>query len=650
MRHSSPDPALPAQAESQRALYVDAVGIALAMLCRAALSIAVLRAAPSQFQQWEESWNASVGQFVWLSHRWDLLFPLQYAPFCGGCTVQSALAAPLIGLGGDHYAVWKALPLAWTMLTHLLGFVALRRMLGRPAAWAWALAFAVPTPGLVYVDWMAWGNHAESALFVVAALALLAGRRYAMLGLCLGLSVWFCRTSLYAVAALIPFVLIFPHAGSSEPRWRRWHVLPGLALGGLLTWIPASSPARAPEGFSLLHHATATTMSEALPAIIALFLPSQLATRAYFHLGSTPSGLEAATLILLVALGIAAAVLAAHRRWAYILLPLAFVAAYGLTGGVARAVITPMSQIEAIRYLSPWFFLLTLIPSAGAGTAMAAQHRGLRALGALLVLGPLLANGYAWSQAAWTPAGTIGSMRATDPASFMRSGGSQLDDAALSTPTGDARLDQALARLQGSRIGAAALANHASLADTVNNTPVSYSADVLWGIGQAWGTKQGLSRAAALNQALLELTPAQRAAVGVGAGYAMGVAPRPITRGRRDAAALIAADTTLLRAGLPPDEPCLLCAAIGPHLAESCAYGRGIQPQCTTALASADDPVVRATAMALARPGTPYATLNNAAQALPASKAAAWIAGMNDPFAGLTQPFGERPGSVRPRE
>ncbi len=650
MRSVPPDTRPKTRVQFTPALATDAAGLALAIALRAALSIAVLRAAPSRFQQWEESWNASVGQFVWLSHRWDLLFPLQYAPFCGGCTVQSALAAPLLGLGGDHYAVWKALPLAWTLLTQGVGFVALRRMLGRPAAWAWALAFAVPTPGLVYVDWMAWGNHAETALFVVAALLLLEKRRYGLLGLCLGLAGWFCRTSLYAVAAMLPMVLLTSAAPRAEARPGRWRLLPGLILGALMTWIPASTSTRAPEGFALLHHATATTLSEALPAITALFSPAQLATRAYFHLGASPVALAAATAVLLAALVVAAAVLAAHRRWVYVLLPLAFVAAYGLTGGVARPVITPMSQIEAIRYLSPWFFLLALVPAAGAGVAMAAQHRGLRAVGVLLLVGPLLANTYAWTCAVWTPTDTIASMRATDSASFIRSGGVQLDDAALSTPTGDDRLDQALSRLRGSRLGAAALARNESIAEAVRSASSPVSADVLWGIGQAWGSTRGRSPIAALNRALLELTPEQRSAVGVGAGYALGVTPRPVTRSRPEPAALIASDTAMLRDGLPADAPCLLCAAIGPHLAEACARGRRINPPCVTALSHAEDGVVRATAMALTRPGASYDPLLAAARSLPVGKAAAWIAGMNDAFAGLTQPIGEQPGSVRPGE
>lgn len=637
--------ATPPQPAWSRAPYVDGLGIALAMVCRATLSIAVLRAAPSHFQQWEESWNASVGQFIWLTQRWDLLFPLQYAPFCGGCTVQSALAAPLIGLGGDHYAVWKALPLAWTLLTHLVGFVALRRILGRPAAWAWAVGFAVPTPGLVYLGWMAWGNHIETTLFVVTALALLAGRRYALLGLCLGLAAWFCRTSLYAVAAMLPLVLLAPKR--SAPGSARWHVLPGLALGAVLTFLPASSPWRAPAGFSLVHHATASSQSELIPAISSLFSPSILATRAYFHIG----GMTAATTVLLAAFATAAAVLAGQRRWVFVLLPLAFVAAYGLTGGVARPVVMPMFQIEAIRYLAPWLFLLVLVPAAGAGAAMSARHRGLRALGVLLVAGPLAANTLAWSQAEWTPAAGMGTMRATDPTSFIRSGGLQLDDAAIANPTGDVDLDGALGRLRGSRIGAAALENGVPLGVAVSGGGANPTADLLWGIGQAWasrGLTQTATQTAALNRALLELPPQQRDAVGFGAGYTLGIAPRPITHGRKEPATVIAADIMLLRAGLPSDVPCLLCAAIGPHLAETCARGRRIDPACVTALSTADDAVVRATAMAMARPGTPYETLIAPTRTLPEGKAAAWLAGLHDPFAGLTQPLGERPGSVRP--
>jgi hypothetical protein len=244
----------------------------------------------------------------------------------------------------------------------------------------------------------------------------------------------------------------------------------------------------------------------------------------------------------------------------------------------------------------------------------------------------------------------MGSMRATDPTSFIRSGGLQLDDAAIAAPTGDDRLDRALARLRGSRIGADAVEKGVSLSVAVSSAGANATADVLWGIGQAWASKRGVAQASALNRALLELTPQQRAAVGFGAGYTLGVAPRAITRGRREPATVIAADTAQLRAGLSPDEPCLLCAAIGPHLAEGCSRGRRIDPACVSALSTADDDVVRATAMALSRPGTSYETLIVPAKRLPEGKAAAWIAGINDPFAGLTHPLGEQPGSVRPGE
>ena len=45
---------------------------------------------------------------------------MQYKTFCGGCTVDAALAAPILGLGGDHFLAWKAIPLVWTAATHAL--------------------------------------------------------------------------------------------------------------------------------------------------------------------------------------------------------------------------------------------------------------------------------------------------------------------------------------------------------------------------------------------------------------------------------------------------------------------------------------------------------------------------------------------------
>lgn len=124
---------------------------------------------------WEELFNTRAGLQAACGHLTELDV-LQYRTFCGGCTAEAAMAAPLFLAIGPTVLVWKALLLVFHAGV-LAGGALLLRKIGGPAgpgaalAWVGLLAAA---PGwyreLLHTG---WGNHVECAAFPLLALALL---------------------------------------------------------------------------------------------------------------------------------------------------------------------------------------------------------------------------------------------------------------------------------------------------------------------------------------------------------------------------------------------------------------------------------------------------------------------------------------------
>ena len=148
---------------------------------------------PDRFVDGEERYSATVGWYLHAAGLWDQVLALQYKTFCGGCTVHALTASAL----GDSWLAWKALAGVWTAAILLVGFWAMDRREGRTAAWCFAVLFAFPPPGMSALSLMLWGNHGESGLFVVAALA-----GGPLQGLALGLGLWFARITAYALPIL----------------------------------------------------------------------------------------------------------------------------------------------------------------------------------------------------------------------------------------------------------------------------------------------------------------------------------------------------------------------------------------------------------------------------------------------------------------
>ncbi len=197
---------------------------------------------------WEESLQPSAAMLLLDDISPARLLRLQYTTWCGGCSAETLLFLPLAWLSDGALIAWKLVPLGFG-----LGILALVVSLARAAAGRWA-ALATGTVLVLAPSYYqtirlhGWGNHFESALFVLALLGLwLAWQRApgvwraVILGLCAGVGFWFCYTSAFVLPVLAVLALV------TRPRQLLRHLTPalgGLALG-LLPWLLSQRALRA---------------------------------------------------------------------------------------------------------------------------------------------------------------------------------------------------------------------------------------------------------------------------------------------------------------------------------------------------------------------------------------------------------------------
>jgi len=212
------------------------------------LSVADLAFGPWGQMHWEELFNVRAGFQAACGHVASLE-TLQYRTFCGGCTAEAVVAAPLFLALGPTVLVWKIMLLGFYGGILAGGALVLRRIggpAGGPAGLAW-VGLNMASPGwyreLIHTG---WGNHLESAAFPLLALALLLRRPWAgpelpeaprgaldgawrgcAAGLLLGAGLWFCQTSAWGA----PLVLL---ALLDAPGWRG-------RLGAALGLLPAAA-------------------------------------------------------------------------------------------------------------------------------------------------------------------------------------------------------------------------------------------------------------------------------------------------------------------------------------------------------------------------------------------------------------------------
>ena len=181
---------------------------------------------------WEERFNARAGVQLACGHA-DAVWAMQYRTFCGGCTAEAVMAAPLFTGFGPTVRVWKLVPVFFHLGITGFGALLARRAVDERAAVAWLLLM-IGAPGF-YRDLAltGWGNHAESTFFPLAAAGLVVLGRgrvpvQALGGAIAGLGLWFCHTSAHALLAL----------GVLGLMMGRWRVLAAAAAFpvGMIPW------------------------------------------------------------------------------------------------------------------------------------------------------------------------------------------------------------------------------------------------------------------------------------------------------------------------------------------------------------------------------------------------------------------------------
>ncbi len=162
-----------------------------------------LVAGPHAVLHWEERVNARNGALFSCGHgaNWAAL---QYRTFCGGCTAEGLLVAPLFQVAGVTVGAWKLVVAALHLgIVAAIGLLA--RKLAGPLAGILAVLLLMAAPGFYREQALTgWGNHAESSLFpLIAALGPgPMGARAVIAGGVLGLGIWFAPITAHAVPAL----------------------------------------------------------------------------------------------------------------------------------------------------------------------------------------------------------------------------------------------------------------------------------------------------------------------------------------------------------------------------------------------------------------------------------------------------------------
>ncbi len=176
----------------------------------------------------EELYNAAHGWLI-LNGGLKLAFPLQYQPFCGGCTVDAVLGAGAFALLGPSILAWRLVGTLFFLLALLAGAQVARKTMGRRAAAYCAILFAFAPPAYQELALISNGNHPEGGalLMLEILLAIMAmekpagGRRellLAGLGLLVGFGLFFLRSMVLGLVVLALANMLAP------PRRRWWMV------------------------------------------------------------------------------------------------------------------------------------------------------------------------------------------------------------------------------------------------------------------------------------------------------------------------------------------------------------------------------------------------------------------------------------------
>ncbi len=394
------------------------------LMVRAVGDLARLASQPERYWDREEVYNAGVGWYVWYAGLADQLLALQYKAFCGGCSVVAAVAAPMLGLGGDHLLIFKLVPLLMSLATLAVGGWAVRRHAGDGAGALFLMFFGLPPVGLGDLGLMAWGNHTEGLFFVFLALGLLEGGSPLGLGLVMGLGVWFCRTTLIAPLVIGAVALL------RGPDWKARGLLAlGFGIGLLPMALPASAGDYGYYQFGLAKNLLPAGLGEAIARGAPMVTPLPMSWRLYTGV----QGMDGLGSAWLPGVGLAVLLLLSQgtrsrRLWVLPAMALGFFIAFSISGFPLTR-FRPQGSMLGIRYSAPWIALLlaTCAVAIAAGYRSGGWRRGCAGFALLLVGGPSLVaqvralRAFHYDAAVWeTPAvfhhgfGAIATWRVSD--------------------------------------------------------------------------------------------------------------------------------------------------------------------------------------------------------------------------------------------
>lgn len=415
-----------------------ALALTLLACARVALEGVRLWDWPERTWQWEEAYNAAEAWVLVRGGLWRALLPLQYKSFCGGCTVLSLAAAPGMAIWGDSLLAWKIVPILWSALAVPIGWLAGTRRVGPAAGWLLAVLLAVPAPGVADLSLLGFGNHQESVVLVLAALA---AQGPLARGLWIGLGVWFARITLWAA---VPLAVAAAWEIRREPR-----ALARLVGGAVLGYAPALVPAGAGDQGAYDLSLAANFFADGLGAGLARLRELAPPRLGWALFPKDPRDDLYAGLVLGAAGGGLVALLA-FRRWLFAALPAAWLFSWAASGfDIPRA--GAGSPALQQRYHAPWLFLLDLLAALGAG-ALWARGGWRRGLGVVLVLAPLGARVGGWTYAlrAYDEDEAVLRYRAAHLPSFVGVAARKLPtDVLVAAHSDDPRLEGALRVMEG---------------------------------------------------------------------------------------------------------------------------------------------------------------------------------------------------------
>ncbi len=270
---------------------------------------------PGAHMSTEEGYNATTAALIACGHT-EAVWALQYKWFCGGCTAEAVLAAPLFSQFGPSVLAWK-----WVVGgIHLAMVSAGVAIAGRAAGARAAFVFGglmLAAPGFYReLALTGFGNHAESTFFPFAGAAVLLfthkrshrAKVIAALvaGILMGLGIWFTPTALHGLLG----VLVIAVAAGPIPSGA---FLLGLPIG-LIPFVSYFRTVEIARGPAAQWWGTVELAS---PSALFQWVGSDfLQVQLWPHVGTFASSLWWYSLVVVAVLGAGALAVRTERPWA----------------------------------------------------------------------------------------------------------------------------------------------------------------------------------------------------------------------------------------------------------------------------------------------------------------------------------------------